>query len=418
MCSTSAKEYLSHIQTPLGMRSVYNSVCHCNRCGMCAQVCPSYLQTQQELFSPRGRNQTLRLLLEGKLKAKKIAPQLQTMIETCSLCNRCTQACPGQIPTPQHVLELRRRLHKQLLPATLFYMLRFYQKAPKVFDALVHLFLLLRKTGIMSLVAWIPSFAWVGYADKILPRKRVHKIRPQQPQKKTTLIYLPSFEAQFLMPQLFNQSYQLACRKNKTLVWKYKSSGLFEYTYGDLRRARKLVKKLIRLHAHTANGKLPLLTDSMEVYLFLKQSTQLFEIYPAWKKKAQHFASCVRFITDIFPKKIAPVPQVQLPVSLCTISTSEVQENPQAQAQQILRSLFKKNFVQCDYKDGIVPLLGYGFIKNTHAPDYLLQAVRAVATHQIKTVFVTSAIATLELGFYMHMFYPCAKVCHIAELNG
>ena len=368
MRSISTKEYLSHIQTPLGMRSM--------------------------------------------------SPQLQAMIETCSLCNRCTQACPGQIPTPQHVLELRRRLHKQLLPSTLFYMLRFYQKAPKTFDVLVHLFLLLRKTGIMSLIAWIPSFTWVGYADQILPHKHVHKIHPQQPQKKPTLIYLPSFEAQFLMPRIFNQTYQLACRKNKTLVWKYVASGLFEYTYGDLRRARKLVKNLIKLHAHTVNGRLPILTDSIEVYLFLKQSTQLFEIYPAWKKKAQHFSSCVRFITDLFPKKITSVPQVQLPVSLFTVSTSEVQENPQAQAQQILRSLFKKNFVQCDYKDGIVPLLGYGFIKNTHAPDYLLQAVRAVAAHQIKTVFVTSAIATLELGFYMHMFYPCAKVCHIAELNG
>ena len=60
--------HLAALDTPFGPRAVYDSVSFCNRCGSCQQACPTYLFTSQETFSPRGRNQLVRLITEGKLK--------------------------------------------------------------------------------------------------------------------------------------------------------------------------------------------------------------------------------------------------------------------------------------------------------------------------------------------------------------
>ena len=89
-----SKKHLVQLQTPLGMRNVYDSVCFCNRCGMCAPVCPAYEAEPKESTSPRARNQALRLLLEGKIRAKQNRSTLEKLVTSCTLCGRCEQVCP------------------------------------------------------------------------------------------------------------------------------------------------------------------------------------------------------------------------------------------------------------------------------------------------------------------------------------
>ena len=71
------KRHLSRLETPFGVRSVYDSISYCTRCGSCQQACPTYLLTQEESFSPRGRNQAARLLAEGKIKTAENTLLLQ-----------------------------------------------------------------------------------------------------------------------------------------------------------------------------------------------------------------------------------------------------------------------------------------------------------------------------------------------------
>ena len=58
------QEHVREFPHAKSWRTVYESVCFCNRCNMCAQSCPTYRLTQDESQSPRGRYQILRLLLE------------------------------------------------------------------------------------------------------------------------------------------------------------------------------------------------------------------------------------------------------------------------------------------------------------------------------------------------------------------
>lgn len=411
----SSKGHMNTLQTPFGKRSVYDSVCYCNRCGMCASGCPSYAQMQQEPFSPRGRNQILRQVLVGKLQIKRERKLLRDIIASCALCGRCVQQCPGQIPTPEHVLELRRQLKISLLSGTLIYLLRLRQTAPNLFAFIMKSGFLLRRVGFLRLISHLPGFTWLQHVLEILPPTA--RISTAKPVENPTLIYLPSLEAEFFMPSLFERTYKLASQAHNVIVWQNTASGLFEYVYGDIRKARKLVRDLIVRHANLGNGTLPILTDSMDVYNFLMRATQLGADMPTLEKKAANFCACVRYVTDLFAEKLPSKDNFLAPVQLCPSAVFYPDNIVQQKIQTILTTLFGKNFVQCGYKDGIVPPLGCGFATHTRESVYSLSAVRAIAAHQIQTVFVLSGLSALELAFYVRKFYPVARVRHIVELG-
>ena len=405
------------LHTPWGTRTLYDSVCFCNRCGMCAPVCPAYEQQPQESNSPRGRNQALRAVLERKIKPASLRKQLQELLVSCTLCGRCTAVCPGQISTPEHMLALRRLLQINLLPQVLFICLRLRGSSPRVFAFLVHTGLWLRRFNLFSLCADLPGFQFLKHIDEILPARMPKPFLPAACQS-PTLIYLPSLEAEFFLPDLARRTYRLAAEKYRPVVWSNTASGLFEFVYGNITCARKQVRALITRHRHTGTGNLPLLTDSIDVYHFLKQSPQLFENFPLWQQKAEQFAACLRFVTDVLPKKPAGLSHISQPVMLMPSALFSVQSNALIHAREIMRTLFKKNLVECGYKQPGVAPAGYGFIKGSRASSYNLQAVRTVAQVQAQTVVVLSGLTALELGSSLHQFYPTARACHIAELNG
>ena len=87
-------------------------------------------------------------------------------------------------------------------------------------------------------------------------------------------------------------------------------------------------------------------------------------------------------------------------------------------AQTTLKTLFKKNFVECLYKDADSPAFGYSFVRFNCAPEIWLRAVQSTARTQTGTVFTLSGLSALELNFYLKKFYPSAKADHFVRLNG
>ena len=82
------KRHLTLLDTPFGERSVYDSLCFCNRCGSCQQACPTYWLTHEETFAPRGRNQLARLIAEKKLNVKNSRSLLVVRTLYASLCRQ------------------------------------------------------------------------------------------------------------------------------------------------------------------------------------------------------------------------------------------------------------------------------------------------------------------------------------------
>jgi len=76
----------------------------CVKCGLCLPHCPTYLKTQDESESPRGRLSLIQAWADGHLEP---SPKLLDHIDHCLLCRSCEAACPANVPYGLIVDEFR-----------------------------------------------------------------------------------------------------------------------------------------------------------------------------------------------------------------------------------------------------------------------------------------------------------------------
>ena len=68
----------------------------CSNCGLCKEYCPLYLETKNELYSPRGIIAIIKNYIDGnpfKLKTDRI----KYIISKCHTCYACVNKCPANI---------------------------------------------------------------------------------------------------------------------------------------------------------------------------------------------------------------------------------------------------------------------------------------------------------------------------------
>lgn len=104
------EKHAAYIPAHSGPLDIYNAACLCNRCGACAQDCPSYKALQAELYSPRGRNQLVRLLLERKLNLKRDGENIARTVSSCIMCGQCSSVCAVNAPTAPLMAEVKTAL--------------------------------------------------------------------------------------------------------------------------------------------------------------------------------------------------------------------------------------------------------------------------------------------------------------------
>ncbi len=100
---------------------------HCNKCGFCLPVCPTYRLTGNELDSPRGRIAMVEGMLLDEIEA---GDGLEASLSYCLGCRACETACPSGVEfhliaqAGKEVLDKTRPKHRRitLLPRTLLRM--------------------------------------------------------------------------------------------------------------------------------------------------------------------------------------------------------------------------------------------------------------------------------------------------------
>jgi Fe-S oxidoreductase len=101
------------LQGPAQFEGLLKEAVICAHCGYCRTVCPTYNQVGWESCSPRGRVQITRLLLEGA----PLTPVQMSRLYQCTLCGRCTEACPTRIDLRAFWLAAREETaRRQLAP--------------------------------------------------------------------------------------------------------------------------------------------------------------------------------------------------------------------------------------------------------------------------------------------------------------
>ncbi|MBQ7908219.1 MAG: (Fe-S)-binding protein [Elusimicrobiaceae bacterium] len=411
----------SFVSTSGKPETLIASVNRCTRCNACVQSCPSYLIKPEETASPRGRVQLIRLILEGKVKPQHHLPLIKHSLQDCLLCGRCTLACAGNIAVAQQVSCLSKAVNLPLMPASLKFFLHLKVLSPRFFDILIRFIQFLRywKLFIVTGIGKKSSLYWIKYLHQTMPapkqslqtqlRKNKINISPQKPD----FIYLPSLQACYAEPDIGQKTLQLLAPK-KTHILFHTSTGFFEYLHGEHTRCLSQAKHLLTQWEKLSSCKAPLVTDSWETFAFLKNYPILFASLSGWQKRAEVFASHVRFVADfIKPQKSALNFKTALDFSgLLFLPLENI-----SFSRRILKTQAGKNLLECDYSRFPIPLGSVLFARPAQAEQVLLENVKDVARQQIKQVYCLSGWAALILAHALKRHYPAAQAQHIVYLQ-
>ena len=80
----------------------------CVMCGLCLPHCPTYLISQNEGESPRGRISLIKAFAEGNLSASS---SLENHLQSCTGCMKCQSVCPAKVPY-QEIIDHGRELYR------------------------------------------------------------------------------------------------------------------------------------------------------------------------------------------------------------------------------------------------------------------------------------------------------------------
>lgn len=94
------------------MRELEDLTTQCIRCGFCLEDCPTFVETGNELESPRGRIYLVRSALEGKLNWQE---DVKPHLDLCLGCRACETACPSGVQYGA-ILEIARDKIEQEKP--------------------------------------------------------------------------------------------------------------------------------------------------------------------------------------------------------------------------------------------------------------------------------------------------------------
>ena len=79
----------------------------CVKCGLCLPHCPTYLDTQHEGDSPRGRIALVQGLVNGWIEP---TASVEAHLDGCLSCRRCEVVCPARVPYSRILDDGRARL--------------------------------------------------------------------------------------------------------------------------------------------------------------------------------------------------------------------------------------------------------------------------------------------------------------------
>jgi len=415
-------ELLGRLLTALGERSDYDAASQCSRCGYCAQACPTYVATGREAQSGRGRNQIVRLLLEGKFHDPLSAEEA---LSTCLLCGACTTVCPAHVPTADIVLEGRRELAGRapawarrivhwLLVERPDHLARLI-KAGYAFKR-AGLSRLAASTGILRLLGLRPLAEADAHVQEA-PKRLLFELLREDPSLRerpdAAWRYFASCGPNFVFPRVGLATIRLlkrACGKGS--FFDNPCCGLLAYNYGDIGTARALARMNIE-RLERLGGEAPLIADCSSCAAFLKSYPQLFVLDPVWRSRAERFAARVRDVVEL-----APVVHKGALPGVFTLHDSCRARNGEG--------LFKEprlavQAAAADYRElpeADVCCGGAGLFAFKHpdlSEEILMRKVSDIAAAQAGTVSVSATSCLIQLARGLKKYYPECRVVHWSE---
>ncbi|MDE2039361.1 MAG: (Fe-S)-binding protein [Elusimicrobia bacterium] len=413
-------ELLGRLSTDLGERSTYDASSQCSRCGYCEQACPTYKATGDETRSPRGRNQLVRLLLEGKLEERASA---RRALETCLLCSACSTACFAHVPTADIVLEGRRLLADR--PWAGRALSRLLLRRRPLFELLLRCANLAKRSGLSRLarpflrLAGLRGLALADEHVRRAPRRFSPELLSEQlpasgrgaEGRPKFLQFLPC-GTRYLFTEVALATRRALSSRGGSRPLNSGCCGLLAYNYGELSDAREFARQVISQAEAAAQAEASLVVDCSSCAAFLKSYPQLFLGDPFWKARAEKFASRVRDAVEVFDE-----PAARAGAGVVTYHEScRACHGQGLKAPSRLLSGFSA-FRPLEESDSCCGGAGaFSLLEPELSEAVLRRKIERIARTGARLVVTSSTSCLLQLAHGLRKYYPSCEVRHVSEV--
>jgi glycolate oxidase iron-sulfur subunit len=275
----------------------YAASLDCIHCGMCVSSCPTWKLTGVESSSPRGRVHLMRAVAEGELAPD--ADYVEEM-EFCLLCRHCESVCPSGVrfgammETARDAItrEVGRPLSSRFVRWLGFRVLLFHPA-------------LLRATAALLRFAQRLRLA-PQRAPAVPPASERRLLAERTPATATTRGAVSVLEG-CVMPLLYGRvnraTVAVLARAGFDVLSPRGQSccGSLHAHNGDLEGARILARRTI---AAFAGDEGPIVVNSAGCSAHMKDYGHLLADDPAWRERAERFASRVRDLSEFLAGKL------------------------------------------------------------------------------------------------------------------
>ncbi|OGR42343.1 MAG: hypothetical protein A2X35_01160 [Elusimicrobia bacterium GWA2_61_42] len=428
--------HLTNLLTDLGERNLYDAAVQCNRCGYCETSCPTYMLTGRETISARGRNQFMRMLLEGKARDSAAAAE---SLSTCLLCGACTSACYAKVPTPDIVLEGRRTLDGYGDNFFARAAVKTLLDAPALFGFWLKLAYLVKMTGLPRLAAKMGLYDFIGMPGLADAEGAVNKVPLRfaaeilrrdpalRPGGKTAAnwAYFAACGPNYLLTEVALATVRVLRRHaGEGIFIENQCCGLLAHNYGRLEDAREFARRNILRYEElkAVFGDFPLVADCASCAAFMKSYEQLFTGDEVWRPRAKAFAAAVRDILELIPAeslshaepaRLEAAGRITYHDSCRAAHGQGIRKEPRA----ALRKLAGKRYTELPESDWCCGGAGaFAFTQPELSARVLDRKLRNIASVQANTVVVGSTSCLVQINAGLKAAYPSAKAVHYSVL--
>ena len=287
----------------------YEELQGCIRCGRCLPVCPTYQQTQLEMFSPRGRLSLLRAVEDALLD---ITPGIEQHLYHCLDCRACNTVCPPGVHIGELILRGRVAVEEKhprswLMKFVLRNILVSAERA-EILSAPLRITRLLHLDRMGALIlGWLPGIGQkirnlVEFSPpfgKPLRHELAHTTAAQG-EKRHRVAYFLGCMMNVAMPEVSRATMRVLTRAGCEVVTPrgQMCCGAPQDDQAMLDLSREMARRNIALFESELDGVEAIVTDCAGCSAALKEYSEWLHDDPAWAARARQFGAKVRDVTE------------------------------------------------------------------------------------------------------------------------
>ncbi len=421
--------HLPSLITEHGVKNIYDAVSKCTRCGYCIENCPTYMILRKEIYNPRGRNQIIRMLIEGKYNDVNDTKEI---IDSCLLCGRCTDVCYGKVKTPDIVLEARRE-EKRFGKSIFYKAIVKLRRNKKIFNLIIKILYFLKKIKLDFIADKLGLFDFLGFPSlsqasrKIikLPKKllsdEIENIIPEKNEVKW--IYFLTCGTDYLFPETGKATLSILKKiYGNGIFMKNECCGLISYNYGNLNDAKKYALKNIQIYEELKKhyGHIFMVADCSSCVAFMKSYPQMFIDDEEKYEMAVEFSNNIKDIVELIkPQDIKKVNLEAIKDKKLTIHHSCKAYNDEGlkdNEEKVLKPILNEKLVEMEESNICCGGAGaYAFTKPEISNEILKRKILNIGKSQADIVIVSSTSCLLHIKYGTKKYYHC-EVLHYSEI--